>query len=576
MIQATAQEAKLAEEQRLADEQADAERLERERIEAEKKAYIERLEAQRLAEEQECIDADQIRDENLHAIADAQRLEQERIEAEWYASQEEQQALSFDYVADDFGTTVDFGTPALPYAGETSFVPTTMEDINIMSYSIVEAMRPLTNPPAQLKTDFAVEELPIEIPDHVEVASGAFVDDDLSSSLPTFPTEMFSVEVDEFVSQESMQVFDDAVPVDQNEYTSFETENALLIQDNVNEDQVEMEAKKPVMSLRERFEINQVEMQRLAEERAVAEEESRIQAEKTELERIESERLAAEKAEQERIEAERLAAEKAEQERIEAERRLAAKRLQALHMVAQVAEKTKTSKMNDRSKMRPVPDPGFIKTPQGNSLFQKPSDNALDEGLDLGHEVERALQLADEALAHANDGDLRAERLDPKEQVKRIIQTATDTTSKVAAVAVKGSIFLGGVATIGALQLGSDAAKKAWNSVMSDSKVWDRTGSSLFPTSVDKFDVKQVQAEIGDALKRAKKASLFPASVDKFDVKQVQAEIGDALKRAKKAPLFPASVDKFDVKQVQVEIGDALKRAKKAWITKYGGPGTEE
>ncbi len=83
-------------------------------------------------------------------------------------------------------------------------------------------------------------------------------------------------------------------------------------------------------------------------------------------------------------------------------------------------------------------------------------------------------------------------------------------------VAVKGSIFLGGVAAISALQLGSDAAKKAWSSVMSNSKVWDR--SSLFPTSVDKFDAKRVQ----------------------------------------------------------VEIGDALKRTKKAWITKYGGPGTEE
>ena len=475
-------------------------------------------------------------------------MEQERIEAEFYASQEENQALAFDYVANDFGATVDFGAPALPYGEETSFVPTTMEDINIMSYSIVEAMRPLTNPPAQLKTDFAAEEQLFEIPNPVEAASGAFVDDDLSSSLPTFPTEMFSVEVDEFVSQESMQVFDDAVPVDQNEYASFETKNTLLIQDNVYEDQVDMEAKKPVISLRERFEIDQVEMQRLAEERSAAEEEARIQAEKAELERIEFERLAAEKAEQDRIEAERFAAEKAEQERMQAERRrLTAKRLQALHMVAQVAENTKTAKMNDRSKMRPVPDPGFIKTPQGNALFQIPSDNALDEGLDLGQEVARALQLADDALAHANDDDLRAERLNPKEQVKRIVQTATDTTSKVAMVAVKGSIFLGGVAAISALQLGSDSAKKAWNSAMSNGKVRDR--SSLFPTSVGKFDVKQVQVEIGDALKRAKKAWINNN---------------------------PTSIGKFDVKQVQVEVGDALKRTKKAWITKYGGPGTEE
>ena len=504
-------------------------------------------------------------------------MEQERIEAEFYASQEENQALAFDYAADDFGTTIDFGTPALPYGEETSFVPTTMEDINIMSYSIVEAMRPLTNPPARPTTDFAAEEQPFKIPNPVEAASGVFVDDDLSSSLPTFPTEMLSIEVDEFVSQESMQVFDDAVPVDQNEYASFETENALLIQDNVYEDNAEMEAKKPVISLRERFEIYQVEMQRLAEERAAAEEEARIQAEKAELERIESERLAVEKAEQDRIEAERLAAEKAEQERIEAERRLAAKRLQALRMVAQVAENTKTAKMNDRSKMRPVPDPGFFGTPQGsNALFQIPSDNALDEGLDLGREVARALQLADDALAHANDQDLRAERLDPKEQVKRIVETATDTTSKVAMVAVKGSIFLGGVAAISALQLGSDAAKKAWSSVMSNSKVWDR--SSLFPTSVDKFDAKRVQVEIGDALKRAKKAwTTNPTSVDKFDAKRVQVEIGDALKRAKKAWITnPTSVDKFDAKRVQVEIGDALKRTKKAWITKYGGPGTEE
>lgn len=546
-----AEEARLAEEQRLADEQA-----EKDRIEAEKKAYIERMEKAR------------IRDEELQAIADAQRVEQERVEAEWYASQEEeQQALGFDYVAGDV-ENVDFGAaPVFSYAGEESyFVPTTMEDINIMTYSIVESMRPLTSPSQQQINDVVgQQQQAMEIPTDADVnayfagdeytirdvteefvapvdASGAFVED-LSSTVPTFPMK------------EPIQFFDEELS-ESDEYattsTPFEAENTLQFQDNLQEEQVEMENGETFISLRERFEIKQAEMQRLAEEQAAAEEEARIQAEK------------------DRVEAERLAAEKAEQERIEAERRLVATRLQAIRMVTEVAENIKNRKMNDRSKMRPVPDPGFFGTPQTNSLFQTPSENALDEGLALGKEVANALKQADDAIAHANDENALSDRLSPKEQVKRVVQTATETTSKVAKVAAKGSIFLGGAATIGALQLGATAAKKAWATILNN-KDWDRN-SLVVPPSAEEFDIKQAQVEISDALRRAKKAcvsvlsngkdwdrsSLVPPSKKEFDIKQAQAEIGDALK-------------KVNIKQAQVEIGDALVKAKKAWVAKYGG-----
>lgn len=505
-----------------------------------------------------------IRDEELQAIADAQREEQERAEAEWYASQEEEQlALGFDYVSDDV-ENVGFVAPVFSYAGEESyFVPTTMEDINIMTYSIVEAMRPLTNPSQQFETNDVVEqhqqtmEVPADtdvnayisedeqvIPDVTEEfiaptdASGVLVND-LSSALPTFPMEESFMQEGDFPSQDEYAT------------STFEAEDTLQFQGNLQEEQVEMENAEVFISLRERFEINQAEMQRLAEEQAAAEEEARIQAEK------------------DRVEAERLAAEKAEQERIEAELRLVATRLQAIRMVTQVAENVKTRKMNDRSKMRPVPDPGFFGTPQTNSLFQTPSENALDEGLALGREVADALKQADDAIAHANDENILSDRLSPKEQVKRVVQTATETTSKVAKVAAKGSIFLGGAATIGALQLGATVAKKAWTTILNN-KDWDR--DSLVPPSAEEFDIKQAQVEISDALRRAKKAcvsvlsngkdwdrsSLVPPSKKEFDIKQAQAEIGDALKRV-------------NIKQAQVEVGDALGKAKKAWVAKYGG-----
>ena len=533
-------------------------------------AYIERMEQAR------------IRDEELQAIADAQREEQELAEAEWYASQEEEQlALGFDNVAGDV-ENVDFGAaPVFSYAGEESyFVPTTMEDINIMTYSIVEAMRPLTNPSQQFETNDNLEqqqqtmEIPADadsdaiayisedeytIPDATEelVApvdeSSVFVDE-LSSTSPTFPIEESFVQVDDFPTEEPIQFFNGGVSSEESdEYATsiFEAENTLQFQDNLQEENVEMENGEAFISLRERFEINQAEMQRLAEEQAAAEEEARIQAEK------------------DRVEAERLAAEKAEQERIEAERRLVATRLQAIRMVRQVGENIKTRKMNDRSKMRPVPDPGFFGTPQTNSLFQTPSENALDEGLALGREVADALKQADDAIAHANDENILSGKLSPKEQVKRVVQTATETTSKVAKVAAKGSIFLGGAATISALQLGATAAKKAWATILNN-KSWN--SNSLVPPSAEEFDIKQAQVEISDALRRSKEAcvsvlgngkdwdpsSMVPPSEKEFDIKQAQAEFGDALK-------------KVNIKQAQVEIGDALAKAKKAWVAKYGG-----
>lgn len=457
----------------------------------------------------ERIEAARIRDEELQAIADAQRMEQERIEAEWYARQKEGQAFGLDCVADEV-ENVDFGAaPVFSYAGEESyFVPTTLEEINIMTYSIVEAMRPLANPSPHFETNFVGEEQqePIDIPDAVEapisedeyaisdgaenfsVPADAFGDFAFDPSIVAlaYPTEESLNQEGELSAQEPLQFFDFEATPEQSEYTDFETENALLIRDNVEEDQVEMEAGGSFVSLRERFEINQVEMQRLAEEQAAAEEEARIQTEK------------------ERIEAERLAVERAEQERIEAERRLVAKRLQAIRMIVQVAENVKSRKMNDRSKMRPVPDPGFFGTPQTKSLFQAPSENAFDEGLALGQKVADALKQADDAIAHANDENILSDRLDPKEQIKRVVQTATETTSKVAMVAVKGSIFFGGAATIGAIQLGASAAKKAWGTVIGNNKVWKR--NSLVPPTVEEFDIKQAQIEIGDALQRAKKA----------------------------------------------------------------------
>ena len=582
-----AEEARLAEEQRLSDEQA-----EKERIEAEKKAYIERLEEQRLADDQaekdrieaekkayiERMEQARIRDEELQAVADAQREKQERAEAEWYANQEEEQlAFGFDYAAGDV-ENVDFGAAPV-YAGEQSyFVPTTMEDINIMTYSIVEAMRPLTNPSQQFETIDVVEqqqqtmEIPADangnayisedeyiIPDVTEnaivpVDASSVIVDDLSSTVPNFPVEESFAQDNEFPTEELIQFFDEGVSSEESdEYATsiFEAENTLQFQDTLEEEQVEMENGEAFISLRERFEINQAEMQRLAEEQAAAEEEARIQAEK------------------DRVEAERLAAEKAEQERIEAERRLVATRLQAIRMVTQVAENVKTRKMNDRSKMRRVPDPGFFGTPQKNSLFQTPSENALDEGLALSKEVADALKQADHAIAHANDDTLLADRLGPKEQVKRVVQTATETTSKVAKVAAKGSIFLGGAATIGALQVGATAAKKAWTAILNN-KDWDL--NSFVPPSAEEFDIKQAQIDISDAMRRAKEvcvsvlrngkdwdlSSLAPPSEKEFDIKQAQAEIGDALKRV-------------NIKKAQVEIGDALTNAKKAWVDKYGG-----
>ena len=204
----------------------------------------------------------------------------------------------------------------------------------------------------------------------------------------------------------------------------------LLEQERIAAEKAENERLEQVRIAAEKAEHERLEQERLAAEQAENErlEQERLAAEKAENERLEQERIAAEEAENERLEQERLAAEEAENERLEQERITAELAIEE----AKKAEKPKKEGFFSRLKK------GLLKTRVNigsgfASIFSgKKIDDELFEDLetqlltaDLG--VDTTMKLIDRLTDAANrkqlkDGDALYELM--KQEMAAMLKTA--------------------------------------------------------------------------------------------------------------------------------------------------------
>ncbi|KAA1157783.1 signal recognition particle-docking protein FtsY [Pseudoalteromonas distincta] len=222
-------------------------------------------------------------------------------------------------------------------------------------------------------------------------------------------------------------------------------ENERLEQERLVAEKAENERLEQERIAAEKAENERLEQERLAAEKAENErlEQERITAEKAENERLEQERIAAEKAENERLEQERIAAEKAENERLEQERitaeeaeneRLEQERITAELAIEEAKKAEKPKKEGFFSRLKK----GLLKTRVNigsgfASIFSgKKIDDELFEDLetqlltaDLG--VDTTMKLIDSLTDAANrkqlkDGDALYELM--KQEMAAMLKTA--------------------------------------------------------------------------------------------------------------------------------------------------------
>jgi len=218
--------------------------------------------------------------------------------------------------------------------------------------------------------------------------------------------------------------------LEQERLAAEQAENERLEQERLAAEKAENERLEQERIAAEEAENERLEQERLAAEQAENErlEQERLATEKAENERLEQERLAAEKAENERLEQERLAAEEAENERLEQERITAELAIEE----AKKAEKPKKEGFFSRLKK------GLLKTRVNigsgfASIFSgKKIDDELFEDLetqlltaDLG--VDTTMKLIDRLTDAANrkqlkDGDALYELM--KQEMAAMLKTA--------------------------------------------------------------------------------------------------------------------------------------------------------
>jgi len=270
----------LEEQQRIAAEKAEAERLEQERIAAERRD-AERLEQERIAAEK--AEAERLEQERIAAEkAEAERLEQERIAAE----KAEAERLEQERIAAE-------KAEAERLAQEQQAAEQQRQEQQARLAEQEAAMKLEQERAAAEQAQREAEQLAAEKRDAERLEQ-------------------------ERIAAEKAQ----AERLEQERIAAEKAEAELLEQERIAAEKAEAERLEQERIAAEKAEAERLEQQRVAAEKAQAErlEQERIAAEKAEAERLEQERIAAEKAEAERLEQQRIAAEKAEAERLEQER----------------------------------------------------------------------------------------------------------------------------------------------------------------------------------------------------------------------------------------------------------------
>ncbi|MBE0377824.1 signal recognition particle-docking protein FtsY [Pseudoalteromonas prydzensis] len=393
-IAAEKAEAEHAEQQRIAAEKAEAEHAEQQRIAAEK-AEAERVEQQRIAAEK--AEAEHAEQQRIAAEkAEAERLEQQRIAAEKAeAERVEQQRIA-------------------------------AEKAEAERVAIANAELAAAEKAEQQRRD--------------EAARLAQQQEAMQLEQERQAAEQAQREAERIAAEKA-----EAERVEQQRIAAEQAEAERVEQQRIAAEKAEAERVEQQRIAAEKAEAERVEQQRIAAEKAEAErvEQQRIAAEQAEAERVEQQRIAAEKAEAERAEQQRIAAEKAEAERVEQERIAAeeaeAERVEQERLTAELAaEEAKTAEKPKKEGFFARLKKGLLKTKVNlgsgfASIFTgKKIDDELFEDLetqlltaDLG--VDTTMKLIDRLTDAANrkqlkDGDALYELM--KQEMATMLKTA--------------------------------------------------------------------------------------------------------------------------------------------------------
>ena len=325
-------EAERLEQERIAAEKAEAERLEQERIAAEK-AEAERLEQDRIAAEK--AEAERLEQERIAAEkAEAERLEQERIAAE----KAEAERLEQERIAAE-------KAEAERLAQEQQAAEQQRQEQQARLAEQEAAMKLEQERAAAEQAQREAEQLAAEKRDAERLEQERIAAEKVQAE--RLEQERIAAEKAQAERLEQERIAAEKAEAERLEQERIAAEKAQaerLEQERIAAEKAEAERLEQERIAAEKAEAERLEQERIAAEKAEAErlEQERIAAEKAEAERLEQERVAAEKAEAERLEQQRIAAEKAEAERLEQERIAAeqaeAERLEQQRIAAEQAE----------------------------------------------------------------------------------------------------------------------------------------------------------------------------------------------------------------------------------------------
>ncbi|MEL0646543.1 signal recognition particle-docking protein FtsY [Pseudoalteromonas agarivorans] len=405
------EQAEKAEQERIAAELAEAERLQAE-------AETERLEQERIASEQ--AEAERLAQEKL-AQEQAQKLEQERLyEAEQAEKRAIEQANAELLAKQDADAAAQKQEQAKRLAEQETQMRLEQERI---AAEKAESER-LERVRLQEQEAANAEKLAID-----------------KANAQLLAKEQADAEIQRQEREQRLAEQEAQMRLEQERIAAEKAENERLEQERLAAEKVENERLEQERTAAEKVENERLEQERIAAEKVENErlEQERLAAEKTENERLEQERIAAEKAENERLEQERLAAEEAENERLEQERLAAEEaeneRLEQERLTAELAkDEEKPKKEGFFSRLKK----GLLKTRVNigsgfASIFSgKKIDDELFEDLetqlltaDLG--VDTTMKLIDSLTDAANrkqlkDGDALYELM--KQEMAAMLKTA--------------------------------------------------------------------------------------------------------------------------------------------------------
>ncbi len=507
-------EAERLEAERVAAERAESERLDAERVAAER-AEAERLEVERAAAEQ--AEAERLEAERAAAEqAEAERLEAERVAAE----QAEAERLEAERVA------AERAEAARLEADRAAAEQAEAERLEAERVAAEQAEA------ERLEADrAAAEQVEAERLEADRVAAEQAEAERLEAErVAAEQVEAERLEADRAAAEqaEAERLEAERVAAEQVESERLEAERAEVARIEAERLEAERVAEEA------RLAAEQAEAERIAAERAEALrlEAERAEAERAEAEQAEAARLVAERAEAERRDAERVAAERAEAERAEAERaeaeRAAAQRIEAERREAERAAAERAEAERREAERAAAIAARLTSLPAS----AEDPDEAFDLG-DLDPElVDIFVEEAGDLLDHA-DGLLAQLRESPSER-EPLVGLQRDLHT------IKGGARMAGVMAVGEL---GHAMESLLEAVVEQRGELGRDGIPLLERGFDRLHAMVTRVGARRAIDPSE------ALIEEFNAR--------AQGRPAEAPAAPVPAPRVELKPLSAPIGDA-------------------